>query len=808
MFTKPLNRLALFSADHPRLIIVLTVLVTLIFAAQFPKITIDTDPKHMLPATAPVRQYNDQVERVFALHPDVIVLGIVNEKGIVNRTTLSRIIDLTHRIKQINGVIARDVTSLSTIDNITGQGGELIVSPALDRVPESETERAAFRKSLLENPLFINRIVSPDAAATAIYIPIEPTANAKKLADRIRGILPTDSSTTHDRYYLAGDPVARDTFGMEMFRQMGLFSPLAAVVMAVALWLMFHSLPLIIANMSVAIVSIVWCLGLITSLGYPVHIMSSMSPVFLMAIATDSIHIFNEFIFRFGEIRNKRQAVLGTIAAVAEPVFFSDVTTAVGFAALATATIVPVKIFGLFVGFGTVVILLMSFTLVPAIMMLLPEKGISKITRQAEHEKVSRKSWLVPLGEFCIQHAKAIAFAGGLLLIIAVIGLSRIRVNNNMVDWFKPESTVRTADRVMNAHLGGTSTGYLVVQAERENSMKEPAMLRGIENLQRELETDPRVGKTFSVVDYVKRINRVLHNNNPAYDRIPDSMEEVGQYLFLFGMSAKPSDLDNVVDYPYQQANLSLQLKSWDAQVMADVIQRAKNYLATHPLPNHATVRPAGVAYFNLVWSNEVLWGMLESFLWGLVLVFILLLIQTRSFLWGTITFMPLLVTIIFIYGVVGLIGKDFDMPVAVLSTLSLGLAIDFAIHFVARFQQYYAENRNLKESLIWTVARPGKGIFLNAVLFALGFAAMVFADLTPYITVGIFMAGIMLLSALMSMIYLPGLIHLFQKALLKGLGTKQDMKQGTKQDMNHEVQSIQNSDLETEAQTCPVYPD
>jgi predicted RND superfamily exporter protein len=127
---------------------------------------------------------------------------------------------------------------------------------------------------------------------------------------------------------------------------------------------------------------------------------------------------------------------------------------------------------------------------------------------------------------------------------------------------------------------------------------------------------------------------------------------------------------------------------------------------------------------------------------------------------------LPLLFTIALIYGVVGLIGKDFDMPVAVLSTLSLGLAIDFAIHFVDRFQQHYAEHQNLEESLIWTVARPGKGIFLNGILFALGFAIMVFADLTPYITVGVLMAVIMLLSALMSMIYLPGLIYLFRNAL------------------------------------------
>ncbi len=199
------------------------------------------------------------------------------------------------------------------------------------------------------------------------------------------------------------------------------------------------------------------------------------------------------------------------------------------------------------------------------------------------------------------------------------------------------------------------------------------------------------------------------------------------------------------------------------------VIARAEAHLAADPLPFGARVRPAGIATFNLVWNDEVLRGMLESFLVGLVLVLVLLVVQTRSLAWGALMFVPLLFTVVFLYGVTGLIGKDFDMPVAVLSTLSLGLGIDFAIHFVARFQERYRRHPDLREALVWTVARPGRGIFLNAALFALGFAVMIFADLTPYVTVGLFMVAIMLLSAFLSVAFLPGLIHLFHRTLLKG---------------------------------------
>ena len=769
MLEKIISRLTSYSVDNPWKVIFLTLFITLGFGVQFPKVTTDTNPKHMLPEDSSVRQFNDKIERDFALHADVMVLGIVNKKSVFDKQTLSMIGSLTHEIKLISGVIVRDVVSLATIDDMTSTNGELVTKPILERIPETEGEMDVLRKRVLENPLILNRLVASDATAAIIVIPIESSANGKIIAEKIRSLLSfhTDAENT---FYLAGDPVARDTFGAEMFLQMAMFSPIAGMIMCLALYFMFRSVLLVFTNMSVAMVSIIWSMGALIGLGYPVHIMSSMSPVFLMAIATDSVHIFNEFVLRLRESGEKRKAILETLSSVGKPVFFSDLTTILGFASLATVTIIPVKIFGLVVAFGTSVILLMSYTLVPALLSLLPDRTIIKeALPQVENQG---SSVLAKLGAFSVGRSKSIALGGLVVAIFSVIGLLQARVNNNMVNWFKPQTEIRMADGIMNSRMGGTSTGYLVVDCPVPDSLKTPEMLRKIEDLQRDLEKDPLVGKTVSVVDFVKRINRALHNDDPSFEKIPDSAEEIGQYLFLFGLSARPTDLDNVVDYPFQRANIHLQLKSWDADVMKKIIAKVNTYLKTKPMPDGVKVLPAGIAYFNMIWNDEVLWGMVSSFVAGLVFVLVVLIFQTGSLFWGIITFLPLLFTILFIYGAVGFVGKDFDMPVAVLSTLSLGMAIDFAIHFVGRFQQRMAEGGDLQESLIWTIARPGKGIFLNAILFSMGFSVMVFADLTPYVTVGVLMIAIMLLSSVTSVFYLPALIQIFRKQLLGGTST------------------------------------
>ncbi|OGC76026.1 MAG: hypothetical protein A2Z27_05550 [candidate division Zixibacteria bacterium RBG_16_50_21] len=764
-----MTKLTNFSIQHPKLVIFISLLVTLLFATQIPRVKTDTDPKNMLPATSDVRVYNDQVEKDFGLHKDVIVLGIVNPNTVFNSSTLEKVERITNEAVQLKGVVWEDVICFTTADNVVAEGNNLTVRPLLTAIPRTPEEMEVIRRELLDNPIWVDRLISRDGKTTAIYVPLEPGANAKTIADQLREIVKKERG--QEEYYIAGDPVARDTFGIEMFKQMGLFSPLAGLIMMVALFLMFGNFSLVFSILAVAFMSITWAMGLLIGLGFPVHIMSSMIPVFLMAISTDSIHIFNEFYFRFNEIKDKKRAVIDTMDSVGVPVRYTALATAVGFGVLAIGGIIPVRVFGLFVAFGTMVIRLMSFTFLPAVMVLQKEEKLLKAAQRDSLDK-GASAWLGKLGKFAIHRPKTLMALGLVLLALAVVGITQIRVNNNMVKWFKSGSELRNADRVMNADLGGTSLGYVVAKAESKGAILEPDNLAYLERVQKDLEHVPVVGKTSSLADLTKRMHQVMNQDNPEFYKLPKDKKVIAQYLFMFGMAAKPSTLNNLVDYPYQQANLFVQLKTWDAQAMQQVIDRIETFQTKNPRPE-LILKPAGTAYFNLIWNNEVLYDMVKMFGLALILVFLILSLNFRSFKWGLVSYFPLIFTIVLIYGFVGFIGKDFDMPISVLSTLSLGMAVDFAIHFVKRFKQRLADDNNLEQALIWTVERPGKGIMRNALLFSLAFSVMVFASLTPYITVGIFIAALMMVSALLTVIYLPALIVLFKKSLTPALATE-----------------------------------
>jgi predicted RND superfamily exporter protein len=211
------------------------------------------------------------------------------------------------------------------------------------------------------------------------------------------------------------------------------------------------------------------------------------------------------------------------------------------------------------------------------------EKNIEKASRGEDIASGWTSGLLKKLAGFGTHKPAATVALVVVFFAVSVVGISKIVVNNNMVDWFKKDSEIRIADREINSALGGTSLGYVVAVSNEEEFIKRPESMRYIEGLQRHLEKLLVVGKTFSVADYVKRINRVLHDDKPEYDTVPDTKEAVGQYLFLFSMSAKPSDLDNVVDPAFKKANVWVQLKTWDAGAMQDVINAVDEYKKMHP---------------------------------------------------------------------------------------------------------------------------------------------------------------------------------------------------------------------------------
>jgi len=293
----------------------------------------------------------------------------------------------------------------------------------------------------------------------------------------------------------------------------------------------------------------------------------------------------------------------------------------------------------------------------------------------------------------------------------------------------------------------------------RGQLFKRPDVLNYIIGLQEAMAKGGDVGKSNSLADVVRKVHKELFEGDPGHYSIPASVNGVAQTLISYQNSHKPDDLWHLVTPNYKQANIWIQLRSGDNKDMERVIEDVQAYLRDNPPPVPLQAQWAGLTYINVAWQNKMVTGMLKSFLSSFAVVFLMMVFLFRSPTWGLLAMLPLTFTIVVIYGVIGLIGKDYDMPVAVLSSLTLGLAVDFAIHFLERSRATMARLGDWKEAARRMFEEPARAIARNTIVISLGFTPLLFAPLIPYQTVGIFLASIMLYSGLATLWILPALL-------------------------------------------------
>ena len=828
------------ATQRPRTVYAVIVLLVVLFGALLTRIQIDTDPENMLPTMQSDRVFHNAIEQRFSYH-DTIVVGIINEthpNGVYNVASLTALHKLSQSILELDGVITPDLASLASVDNIDQEGpGTIRFEWLMREAPVTAEQALALREKVDRLPLLKDTLVSGDGKAATIYVPIASKDLSYPLSREIQSLI--DNLDTDDAYHITGLPVAEDTFGHDMFVQMGISAPLAGLMIFVLMLYFFRSVPLVIAPMLVAVATVIISMGLLIGMGFTVHIMSSMIPIFLMPIAVvDSVHIMSEFADAYRPGVDANAAISRVVEHLFTPMLFTSLTSAVGFLSLMLTPIPPVQIFGAFVAFGILLAFAVTIVLIPAYVVRMNPAALEKLASRSKtpHTDTMLARTLRRSGRFAVRRGKRITAVAVLVVAISIAGIYRIDINDNPVRWFKASHSIRVADVELNQRFAGTYDAFIVLTHSDDSAQPEfltaandllagvddlyaagireqlgadtddtgawyggliatiddalfdaqdpasveyleqlmalaehaqtnsryflrPDMLGQISDMQRALHDSGYVGKSNAVTDVVKVVNRELRGGADADYRIPATANAVAQTLMQYQSSHRPHDLWHNVTPDFTSTAIWLQLKSGDNQDMNQVIDFLDDYLEANPLPDNVEMRWAGKTFINVVWQDVMVTGMLKSLMGAFVVVFLMMTFLFRSPRLGLLAMVPLSVTILGVYGIIGWIGKDYDMPIAVLSSLTLGLSVDFAIHFIERLRALLRSTGSFTAAIQKIFEEPARAIARNAIIIAIGFTPLFFAPLVPYITVGAFMAAIMALSGVTTLILLPALI-------------------------------------------------
>lgn len=820
------------------LIVITLVVVTL---GMFPLLQIDTDPENMLDKNAPTRVFHNQIKQQFGMN-DMVVVGVVSEQTIYTVDNLTALYKVSKFIQSLDEVILDDYLALDVIDNISqeydnsGNNIGIKFSYLMKQAPATDNQVELLKTAIKRLPMLENTLVSGDNKAAAIYIPLTSKDKSYQVAEKIR--IYFDKMDSDLEIHITGLPIAEDQFGFEMFVQMGVAAPLAGLAIFFLLWYFFRNFPLIIAPMIVAMSTVIIVMGSLVGMGFTVHIMSSMIAIFLMPIAVvDSVHILSEFSDRYRKEDDVKEVLAKVMKHLFKPMLFTSLTSAVGFFSLLLTPIPPVKVFGAFIGSGILLAFGLTVLFIPAYISRMSANAIENL-----HNSVARlerkgilSNILVTTGQFARKKSQLIIPFFLLALALSIVGISRIQINDNPVNWFKEDHQIRIADKVLNSHFAGTYDAWLVFSSIREDSREsdifkqlikdakksgvdvsnieaylinnsidqellfmlddlsfsvgsnhsdivnklvqqaetflnnqkiftQPKMLNWQSQLQSELIASGMVGKINSITDIVKTVNRELRSGKTVDFQIPATSNGVAQTLLQFQSSHRPQDLWHFVNKDYTSSLIWLQMTSGDNQHMTSVVDWIESYVVNNPAPFNVKVSWAGKSYLNVVWQDLMVSGMLNSLLSSFVIVFLMMVLLFRSIKYGTLAMLPLTFTITMIYGLIGWLGKPYDMPIAVLSALTLGLSIDFAIHFLQRLRELRRDVGSMQQALLQMSREPSRAISRNAIVIAIGFTPLLFSPLVPYITVGFFLASIMAVSAVVTLVLLPALLSIIDR--------------------------------------------
>lgn len=741
-------------------IISITMLISAYFIYAMSKNSrMETDLDEYMPAEHPAFIFSDQAEEWFNIK-DGILIAIENRKGIYNTNTLEKINELTLQLQEMAEFEDNDVVSLSTADNITGSDDGMDVRSFYKEVPDSKTETALLQQQVKSNDMVYGRFVSYDETVGLIVAGMNDSTFNEEFYSRILDFAKSFEDSDN-KIYVAGRPVVEGSMALLGPADMKRMVPLVLIVIALVLYLLLKSKRATVATLATVFISTIWAFGLMAVSGVPIYSVSTMMPVMLIAIGVAyGIYFYNHLnrVLLDNPDLNKDEASVLAIKKLWKPLAMAAFTTIIGFISLLTSQVYPIKYFGVFTAAGIFISFLLAVVFLPATVRLF---GYRK--RQLnKNSKGGLDRLLSKITDKLILKSSLVYVFSAVVVLISIYGLQKVWINSSFLDKFETDSDIVLTDAFINSKFGGTSTLNVILESKDSDTFKKPQNLALIDEMQSETEKLARVGNSFSLADYLKRMNKVMNSDDMNYFSIPESSDMVAQYLLLYEMSGDPENLTKVVNYDYNLTNITFQLKGDDSRTINEALTVIEGFKDRFK-ENGITVKYAGSGYKALVFTDLILEGQILSLIMSLILVIMLLSIMFRSLKAGIIGSVPILITAVLSFGIMGIFNIPLSTTTALLSSIAIGIGIDYAIHFLEHYRENLKTDGAIKPALMKTMHQTGRAIVYNAVVVIAGFLVLLFSVFPPNRTLGALVSLNMFTSLIGTLTIMMVLVHAFR---------------------------------------------
>ena len=747
-----MNKFITIVTGYPKIVLSIIFAITVFFVFGAMKLEIRNNQEADLPEDDMIVKGIHAIDDVFGER--TMALIALETDDIYNTQTLEKVKLISKELETIDFVIKDEINSFTTINSVKSDEEAIDIGPFLMEIPKSKASFELLKKEVQNNEMIRDQLVSRDGSLVVIAASVKEGYDQAIFYNDIHNIV--DKYAGPEKIYTTGEPIWLQDIELGIKADSDMIIPLAILIVLFGIFFFFRRVRASLLPLLSVIITIIWIMGFMGYVGIYMTALSNAIPVLMIAVASSyGIHVMYAYYEQTKINKNKdvKTTVLvrNAVKHAGFPILFTGITTALSTFSLVVFKVNSMKEFGLIAAIGIFFATILTLIIIPAFLSILKQ----------QEGKANNNAWLNALisriTNFAIGRQNFVLVFYGLVLTISVFGISRIIVGDDMLKFFPESHKGRIASNVFNDKLSGVRVMDIMIDSKEVDGIKEPKFFNAVKEFQQYLEDKNGIGKTFSYVNFVNEMEDVMNNGEVVEELSKDA---IAQYLLLYSMSADPGDFNSIVDDDYQKMKMQVMLKTSEPADHKEIIKEAEVFFGNN-FESEKTLHFGGDVMLWIAQIGYVVQGKITNIILSLLITFLLCFIAFRSFSASMLSVIPVTISMIQIFGIMGLIGIRLEITTAMLTAISVGIGIDFAIHYLSRIKE--EKVFGLDQAIINTASSTGKAISFDAISNMIGFSICAFSGFVPIQNFGMLLSISMAVICFNTLFLLPALLKTFE---------------------------------------------
>ena len=749
-------------------VILISLLCAFAFAAGGKKLVFTNDYRYFFSEDNPQLLEFETLQDTYTKNDNVFIMLEPKNGDVFNKEFLAALKELTEDSWQVPYSIRVD--SITNFQHTYAENDDLIVIDLVDEVENLSSKDLAYIKNVaLNEPLLVQRLVSPSSEAAAVNITIElPGKNeiteGPEVVNFTRDIVKNFEKSHPDiNVYTTGIVMMNNAFPEASINDMKNLIPFAFVAIIIGLFLFLRSVSGTVSTLIVIILSIMMGMGTAGWLGFKLTPPSASAPTMILTLAVaDCVHFLTTFLKSMRAGMDKFSAIKESLRLNFHPIFLTSLTTVIGFLSLNFSDVPPFRDLGNITAMGVTFAFVLSIFFLPALTAVLPVRvklGADRKTRLMQK-----------IANFVVEKQKILLWGMGAIIVAFIAIIPRNEINDRFVEYFDETIEFRRHTDYVTEKISGLYSVQFSLEAQTSGGISEPAFLQKMDTFTEWLRLQPEVMHVNTVSDTFKRLNKNMHADDVSFYKLPDNRELAAQYLLLYELSLPYGlDLNDQINIDKSSTRLSVTLETLSTDQMLDFEQRARDWIKENASDINMVASSPAVIFSHLAVRN--IDSMIVGTLVALAIISIILIFALRSFKLGLVSLIPNLTPIGVAFGFWAIFDSEIGLALSIVAGMTLGIVVDDTVHFMSKYLRAKREkNLSVTQAVRYAFENVGTALLVTTVVLAAGFLVLSMSAFELNSAMGLLTAITIVIALIIDFLFLPPLL-----IALEGGGNEQE---------------------------------